>query len=283
MTSIAPRLDRFAHAGSDAAALPRTLSQPAEPELGGAIRNLVPPSAHGAHVLCIPWAGASIERFFGWKHHLPDGAGLSGVQLPGRGTRTHEALPTDLPALLDEIAAAYLKLPDPPRILLGHSFGALIAYELAMRVNGASGAAPITRIVASGLSAPQVIADERRIAHLDDDAFGAEVLALNGIPRDLTRNPEMLRYFMDILRCDFRLFESYRFDPDRPRLRCPFVVCNGRADPGVSEQGVRAWASLTTGECRFHDFDGDHFFITSSVNAGAMLRLALEAETASAC
>lgn len=281
MTSIAPRLDRFSHASGDAPALPRKMSPPTAPDIGGTIRNLVRPSAHGAHVLCIPWAGASIERFFGWKQHLPDGVGLSGVQLPGRGARAHEALPTDLPALLDEIAADYLKLPDPPRILLGHSFGALIAYELAMRVNDAAGAAPIARIVASGLSAPRVIAEERRIAHLDDDAFGAEVLALNGMPRDLTSNPELLRYFMDILRCDFRLFESYRFNPDRPLLRCPIFVCNGRADPGISEQGVRAWASLTTGECRFHDFDGDHFFITS--NAGAMLRLTLEVDTASAC
>ncbi|EDT37476.1 thioesterase II of alpha/beta hydrolase superfamily [Burkholderia ambifaria MEX-5] len=83
MTSIAPRLDRFSHVSGDAPALPRKMSPPTAPDIGGTIRNLVRPSAHGAHILCIPWAGASIERFFGWRQHLPDGVGLSGFNCRG--------------------------------------------------------------------------------------------------------------------------------------------------------------------------------------------------------
>ncbi|CAJ8363141.1 thioesterase domain-containing protein [Burkholderia pseudomallei] len=290
MTSIPVRLDRFAPAadpaapadladlaaatdGAPAAAFPATAAK-------AAIRTLVAPSPGGAHVLCIPWAGASIERFFAWKRHLPAGVGLSGVQLPGRGARVHEPSPTDLVALLDEIAAEYLALRDPPRILFGHSFGALIAFEIATRVSRAAGQAggdPFVRLVVSGLSAPSVIAEEERIAHLDDDAFSAQVHALNGMPPEIARSPESLRYFMTVLRCDFRLYESYAFDANRPPLRCPIAVCSGRDDPSVSEHGLNAWAALTTGECRRHDFDGDHFFIAD--HAAAMLGLALDAES----
>ncbi len=205
---------------------------------------------------------------------------MSGVQLPGRGARAHEPSPTDLVALLDEIAAEYLALRDPPRILFGHSFGALIAFEIATRVSRAAGQAggdPFVRLVVSGLSAPSVIAEEERIAHLDDDAFSAQVHALNGMPPEIARSPESLRYFMTVLRCDFRLYESYAFDANRPPLRCPIAVCSGRDDPSVSEHGLNAWAALTTGECRRHDFDGDHFFIAD--HAAAMLGLALDAES----
>ncbi|MET5115444.1 thioesterase, partial [Burkholderia pseudomallei] len=88
------RLDRFAPAAApadradraDSAAAPDGAPAAAFPATAAkaAIRTLVAPSRGGAHVLCIPWAGASIVRFFAWKRHLPAGVGLWGVQLPGR-------------------------------------------------------------------------------------------------------------------------------------------------------------------------------------------------------
>ncbi|NIF86990.1 alpha/beta fold hydrolase [Burkholderia sp. Cy-637] len=246
-----------------------------------AIRTLLAPEQGAAHLLCIPWAGASIERFYAWKPHLPAGVGISGVQLPGRGARADEPAATDLDALLDEIAVEYLALPAPPPILFGHSFGALIAYELAMRVNHtarrAGGVDPVTRLVVSGLSAPPTIAEEEHIAHLDDAAFSAAVHALNGMPAEIAQIPASMRYFMSVLRCDFRLYESYAFRSGRPRLRCPIVVCSGRADPSVTEPGLRTWATLTEGACSRHDFDGDHFYIER--HAAALAALTLEAAT----
>ncbi|ACR28834.1 thioesterase II family protein [Burkholderia glumae] len=273
MTSRPIRLDAARAAPEVAKA-----AAPAPARRRHAIRTLLSPDEGAAHLLCIPWAGASIERFYAWKPHLPAGVGLSGVQLPGRGARADEPAATDLDALLDEIALEYLALAAPPPVLFGHSFGALIAYELAMRVNHAarraSGIEPVTRLVVSGLSAPPMIAEEKRIAHLDDAAFSAAVHSLNGMPAEIAQIPASMRYFMNVLRDDFRLYESYVFRAGRPRLRCPIVVCSGRADPSVTEHGLRAWATLTEGPGSRHDFDGDHFYIER--HAAALAALTLE-------
>ena len=224
------------------------------------------------HLLFFPWAGAGIEGVFPWRKLLPPRVAFSGVQLPGRGSRFGEKPASSLETIIEETVAAIAAAKQKPTVLYGHSFGALLAYEVCDRLEQRS-IARIERLVVSGASAPTHLSQEQRIAHLSEEDFFSEVKALNGIPPQLLAIPNMVKLFLPILRADFEVYERYTFDTARAPIRSPIVVCTGREDPCTSEEGIACWRQMTSGPCEIHVFDGGHFFIEA--HSQHILRLAL--------
>ncbi|WP_263262415.1 amino acid adenylation domain-containing protein [Pseudomonas sp. RIT-PI-S] len=123
------------------------LSHPTIEALGGWLRaGARPPAAHsnliefraggnGPAVVCIHPAGGTAFCYLSLAKVLPESAGVYGVQAPGLnpGEATE---PT-----VEAMAAAYLRLIEPllgrPLVLTGLSFGGLVAYEMARRLNAA--------------------------------------------------------------------------------------------------------------------------------------------------
>ena len=236
------------------------------------IRPIVRHEAPDQHLLFFPWAGAGIEGVFHWKPLVPGRAAFSGVQLPGRGSRFKDKPVTSLRELIDAVVAEFKTLERPPTVLHGHSLGALLAYEVYQRLRRDS-IARVERLVVSGMSAPHLLRHEDRIAHLPDEAFFARIKALDGIPQAVLARPQLVQLFLPILRADFRLFESYEFDPTHPPLDCQLIVCGGHEDATTSERGLAAWRELAGGSFEMRLFDGGHFFIEA--NASRVLDLAL--------
>ena len=66
--------------------------------------------------------------------HLPDTVELFGVRLPGRGPRIAETAFRRMEALVTALSGAVVEHLDKPFAVLGHSMGALIAFELCARL-----------------------------------------------------------------------------------------------------------------------------------------------------
>src|SRR5213592_2035686 len=82
-------------------------------------------------LFCVPYAGGSSRVFQSWAAGLPPAVELCAVELPGRGTRLHEPPLTEFAALINALAEAVRPYLDKPYALFGHSFGALLSFELA--------------------------------------------------------------------------------------------------------------------------------------------------------
>jgi len=57
-------------------------------------------------LFCFPYAGGSALIFRRWQNVLPATVEICPVQLPGRGSRLHETLLSDLDSLVETIAGA---------------------------------------------------------------------------------------------------------------------------------------------------------------------------------
>jgi len=84
------------------------------------------------NLLCLPYSGASAMVYSRWRRKLPAWLQVRPVELPGRGARMAEPLQTDLQALARQLAGEQRLATAAPYALLGHSLGALLAFELAM-------------------------------------------------------------------------------------------------------------------------------------------------------
>jgi medium-chain acyl-[acyl-carrier-protein] hydrolase len=220
-----------------------------------------PDASCRARFFCFPYAGGSASLYHEWADALPGGVQLAAVQLPGRGARLCESLSQNVHDIVARVADALPPWLDQRFALFGHSMGALIAFELARTLRRRGMASPMALFV-SGRRAPRSIDPDPPIHALPDEAFLAEMRALNGTPEELLRNPEMMELLLPTLRADFAVCETYTYTPEPP-LDCPIHVFGGDADRDVSIAALEPWREETTAGCHIHVFPGDHFFIHS--------------------
>lgn len=218
-------------------------------------------SVTALNLLCLPYSGASAMVYSRWRRKLPAWLQVRPVELPGRGARMGEALHTDMQALARQLAGEQRLAASAPYALLGHSLGALLAFELAHELQALGCPAPVA-LFASGTAAPtrREEYDGKNWREPKSDAeLISELRELQGTPEEVLSNQELMSLTLPILRADFVLCGRYAYR-QRPVLRCPLHVLGGEKDRATEEQ-LMAWRSESAGPFTLQRFPGGHFFI----------------------
>lgn len=209
-------------------------------------------------LLCFAHAGAGATPFLRWGAAMPEDVAVCPVRRPGREGAYAEPALRDTRAIVDATMRALRALPPCPTALLGHSFGGVLAYEVA-RAMEAAGDAPELLIV-SATPAPQIVRSLPRLADLPDERFVREVDArYGGIPDEVKAAPELLELLLPPLRADMAAYEAHRHEPGPP-LRCPILAFRGRDDRTVDPQSLARWRELTDRAFEARELPGGHFF-----------------------
>lgn len=213
-------------------------------------------------LVCFPHAGGSAVYWRPLAVALAPSIDVLAVQYPGRLDRLREAPVDDLHTLADLIAEALGAPGDRPRALLGHSMGASLAYEVAVRLSRLPGGEPAL-LVLSGRRSPAA-ADRRRYPSADDAELVARIRRLGGTDTMILDDPDLLELVLPALRGDYRALASYKDTPGRP-LSCPVVALVGDRDTEATLDDVRTWGDHTSGDFRTRVFEGGHFFLNDHV------------------
>ncbi|MFJ7208026.1 thioesterase II family protein [Streptomyces sp. NPDC098789] len=214
-------------------------------------------SEAGVRLVCFPHAGGAASYFFQVSRQLSPVAEVLAVQYPGRQERRKEPFISGVTELADVLVAELRQWADRPLALFGHSMGALVAYEVARRLEE-EGIKPVA-LFASGRGAPSLSRDEG--VHLrDDEGLLDKVRELGGTAGALLEDPDVVEMLMPAIRNDYRAVETYRHTPGPP-LACPLVVFTGDADPQVTVAGAQAWDAFSTGDFELNTYSGGHFFL----------------------
>ncbi|MGV9455992.1 thioesterase II family protein [Streptomyces sp. NPDC003635] len=222
-------------------------------------RRYEPARPGAVKLLALPHAGGSAPYFLPLARALAPELDVLCVQYPGRLDRHREPARTDLRELADQVYKALVSEPTGPVVLFGHSMGAVLAYEIALRLEE-SGGGELLGLIASGRRAPHRFREET--VHLrDDDGIIAEIRELSGTEPGILDDEELVRMVLPALRADYRAVETYRVTPGAAPLSVPVTVLTGESDSRVPLADARAWEELTTGTFRFRSFPGGHFYL----------------------
>jgi surfactin synthase thioesterase subunit len=213
-------------------------------------------------LFCFPYAGGSALVYRDWHRILPRSIGVYSIQLPGRGDRLAEPPFLDLLALIEPLTEAIKPYLDRPFAFFGHSMGALIAFELARKLRREYSAEP-AHLFVSGRRAPQLPDSDSVTYNLGDREFIEELRRLNGTPKEMLENPELMQLMGPVLRADFQACQTYVYT-DSPPLRCPITVFGGLRDNDVTREFLQPWRNHTSVSFALRLLPGDHFFIHSS-------------------
>ncbi|MCM2438763.1 SDR family NAD(P)-dependent oxidoreductase [Agrobacterium vitis] len=224
-------------------------------------------------LVCFAYAGGGPAVFNGWDEAFGSDIEVAVVQLPGRGSRLNETPYTTMSQLVNGLAPALAEYIDRPFAFFGHCIGGVQAFELTHHLHQAIGMLPAHLFVA-GSRAPQIYNEDQ--AAVDAAQFGATA-ARAGVATDqdfiemlqdvnfannraLFKDSELLSLMLPVIKADYQLNNTYRFQPKRP-LGVPITALGGRADPYTTGQHILGWQAHSEMRLVTQFFPGDHYFM----------------------
>ncbi|MGX1885310.1 thioesterase II family protein [Streptomyces sp. NPDC055287] len=223
------------------------------------------PKPQAAHTLvCFPHAGGSASYYHGLSAALDADIEMLVIQYPGRENRLFEEPVASVEALADSVADVLLTRLGARPVLFGHSMGAIVAFEVARRLERVGRAAP-TGLVASACSAPSNRADRtERLGPVDeehDSEVFARIMGLGGTAQGVGEHAELIELVLPAIRADLSALGSYRA-ADGAVVGCPVTVFVADGDFEVPVAGAGLWGTHTTAGAEVHVFEGDHFYLS---------------------
>lgn len=216
-------------------------------------------------LVCCPHSGGWAESFLPWRDHLlglgdeSGGAGIEllAVQYPGHGGRSAEPAAADVHTIADAVRAELAALPPARLLIFGHSFGAMVAYETARRLESAG--RPPAVLAVSGARAPDDPAARLGDAALPDEQLWHRMARLGGIHPLVAAEPEMRDLVLPALRADIAAHERYVSGPPPAPVRTPIRCYVGTDDPFAPAAAGPGWTARTTGRTVVRVLRGGHF------------------------
>ncbi|MFH7598156.1 thioesterase domain-containing protein [Streptomyces racemochromogenes] len=226
------------------------------------LRALHAPARPRVRLVCFPHAGGAASFFRAWPGRLSPDTEVLAVRYPGREDRIADAPVTSMAALADPVAAALGELPEVPTAFFGHSMGASVAYEVALRLGGSARGPRL--LMVSGRAAPHRLPVFR---FDDDEALVADVRRRGGPMAPALDHPDLLDLVLPALRADYRLLEAYAGEARLRRLGVPVAAFYGTQDSDVPVDSVLSWADTSPGAFSAVPFPGDHFYLVPHADA----------------
>lgn len=225
------------------------------------LRLFLPRPYARARLFCFPHAGGSASSFHELAKALPEAVELTAVQYPGRQDRYTEPMPGSITELADGLASEMESPFDRPTAFFGHSMGAIVAFEVARRLQPRF-PSPLAALFVSACRAP----GQRSPSGMsfDEDEVRDYLRDLGGSgARALAADEELWQLAYPVLSGDLRLIEQYRYTAGAP-LACPLSAIGGDQDASVTSADLERWQEHVIGGADLHAVPGDHFYFDES-------------------
>jgi surfactin synthase thioesterase subunit/NADPH:quinone reductase-like Zn-dependent oxidoreductase len=217
------------------------------------------PSAGRMKLFMFHSMGAGASMFGHFLFNPPGDCDVHCIQLPGRENRGAEAIYTELPSLLDDLERAILPRLDGPFAFYGHSFGGIIAFELARRLRR-HGLVP-RQFFCSATMAPQITLTWKNRDVMRESTISTnseqKLIGLMSYIDDLS----FVEKILPGMRRDMPLLMGYDYRQEAP-LDCPILAISAIEDEVTLPEEMAAWKNQTSRAFRQEMVHGDHWFVS---------------------
>ncbi|MCP2261573.1 pyochelin biosynthetic protein PchC [Streptoalloteichus tenebrarius] len=225
------------------------------------------PTRPTRRLVCFPHAGGAASAYRGWSRWLPPDVELLAVRYPGREDRLAEPCVGRMEELADAVAAALSSFRDLPLAFFGHSLGASLAHEVALRLERGHGTV-LDRLFVSARRAPHRLEPDDLYLRSDAEVV-AELRALDPVRSAVLDDPGLRELVLPAIRGDYEIVGTYRPGRAEP-VRCPVVGYAGADDPKAPPAEVAEWAAVAPAGFATRVFPGGHFYLVDQERAVVM-------------
>lgn len=209
-------------------------------------------------------AGGNAAFYFKFIEYFPKDWEVYFIDLPNRAYQTLEEPLKNRTDLYRYFSDIFCDFNGDSIALFGHSLGGHISVEL---LNFMQEKLQITPkwLGISSKNPPNKNASIKSIINYTDPELIQWLEKMNGTPKELLENKEILELFLPCIKNDLQLyfslnetFESFK------KFSLPLSVFYGTADPSINPEKIKEWQNLTTHSCHFSSYAGDHFYFNQN-------------------
>ncbi len=207
-------------------------------------------------LFCFSYGGGGSSIYRTWNRFLPKEIEVCPIQLPGRENRITEKPFNDLSSLIETLHEKLKEEMKIPYAFYGHSFGALIAFELSRYLKERGERLPEQLFVAAFpsphlpnpnlqdlLKALNALPfDYSDVMKLTDNQLMKIIKIFNkwslleGIETEQLKTPDFLKIFLPIILADLQLVANYSYKLE-PLISVPITAYSGTLDKwGLSKE-----------------------------------------------
>lgn len=218
------------------------------------------------NLICFPYPGGSASYFAAWKNLIDEKINLLPVLYPGREVRRKESMPKDFKELILELVKANKEFFDEKYAIFGFCGGAIIGYEMAVKVKEEYGVEPIYAMFASSEAPKYLLTSIPKVTKDDSDESILQYLISQKMFGDEMLNNELfLKYYLPIFRTDCELLHSYTYK-EKSKLNVDIDILIGKEDASISFNKAADWNEVTNGKMNIELIEGNHFFVSRNKN-----------------
>ncbi|MDG4810802.1 alpha/beta fold hydrolase [Micromonospora sp. WMMD1120] len=211
--------------------------------------------------VCLSFCGGGTSPMHAWSRAVPDDVEVVLVCYPGRESRYGEPYAADWEELASEVTEALVSFVRRPYVLVGHSMGGWLAFDVAARLQRSTRPGPYGLVV-SASEPPSGWADQQTRPPFvtdTDEQLLAWMRDSGQLSPVVLAEPDLRDMAVSLLRADLRVSDSYRYAPGTV-LDLDINVLFGAEDPVADRTAAHGWRDLTRGRCRVTELPGGHFY-----------------------
>jgi len=214
-------------------------------------------SKKGFSFFLAPFAGGSAASLSDWfEHLLQENDDGYIIQYPERQADIEFNKKVTLKNLAKNIANDIVQLTNKPIVLIGHSFGGVLGYEISLILDSLN--VKVELLVVSAASTPKVANFElNKILIKTQYDWIKDLKTSQMIDTNLIQNSELINMSIKSLRHDMILLAK---NPQHNSKTQTFLLAiGGDVDPKVGLSDLEAWEELTD-NFALSQFEGGHFY-----------------------
>lgn len=212
-------------------------------------------------LFCIPNAGGSAVIYLKWKKYLDDFIELFPIELAGRGSMFKSPFYKSLEEAVDDVyRIVESNIGESHYAIFGHSMGSEIAYELCKKIHNSGNEMP-RHVFLSGRYPPHICKKGKMMHQLSDKELLHEIISYGGTSEELLENQDVVDYFLEIIRADYRIIENHRHVEDNFMFPEDITVLRGKDDSLVDFSDLEEWKQYASKNCYIKEFNGGHFYM----------------------
>ncbi|MBQ9901025.1 MAG: thioesterase [Clostridia bacterium] len=210
-------------------------------------------------LFCLTYAGGSAE-FYDVIRDSVTGVEVVSLEYSGHGTRRKEPFYNDFAELADDLYEEIKKRRNGEAYgLFGYSMGSISLVEILKRIlDRKEISPPVSLFIAA--HKPLSWREFHRVSSDGLDEWARNrTIQFGAVPEKLMENKSFWRMYLPLYRADYSLIGRYRFEEMPLRTDIPAHIFYSETDTAYED--MKLWKHIFTGECAFHRFEGNHFFI----------------------
>lgn len=213
------------------------------------------------NLFCFTYPGGSASSFAIWKKMLDQSINLLPVLYPEREIRKKDKMPETFDLFVEDFINENRELLEKPYAFFGYCGGAVIAYEVAVRVKKLTGKEPVWGLIASS-EAPKYLKDSLVGYSSDDDEDSVKnyLKGLGMFDEQILNSDMFMQYYAPLLKADCIMLNTY-VEREYEKLGTELYVMYGKEDHTVSKEKTEEWKNVTEKEMVLDIRDGGHFFV----------------------